>query len=60
MFDGYRDELTIDIVDEIYGDIDTEGMLAQTDTEDGGPDAGDGTGESNRLDRPTGGEGSVQ
>jgi len=27
VFDGYRDELTIDIVDEIYGDIDTEGMF---------------------------------
>jgi phosphonate transport system ATP-binding protein len=27
VFDGYRDELTIDAVDEIYGDIDTEGMF---------------------------------
>ena len=28
VFDGYRDELTIDAIDEIYGDIDTEGMFA--------------------------------
>jgi phosphonate transport system ATP-binding protein len=27
VFDGYRDELTIDVVDEIYGDIETEGMF---------------------------------
>jgi len=27
VFDGYRDELTIDAVDEIYGDIDTDGMF---------------------------------
>jgi phosphonate transport system ATP-binding protein len=27
VFDGYRDQLTIDVVDEIYGDIDTEGMF---------------------------------
>jgi len=27
VFDGYRDELTIDAVDDIYGDIDTEGMF---------------------------------
>jgi phosphonate transport system ATP-binding protein len=27
VFDGYRDELTIDVVDEIYGDIDTKGMF---------------------------------
>ena len=28
VFDGYRDELTMDVIDEIYGDIDTEGMFA--------------------------------
>jgi phosphonate transport system ATP-binding protein len=27
VFDGYRDELTIDAIDDIYGDIDTEGMF---------------------------------
>lgn len=27
VFDGYRDELTIEAVDEIYGDIETEGMF---------------------------------
>ncbi|WP_123535714.1 phosphonate ABC transporter ATP-binding protein [Halosimplex salinum] len=31
VFDGYRDELTIDVVDEIYGDIDTEGMFVDTE-----------------------------
>jgi len=34
VFDGYRDELTIDVVDEIYGDIDTEGMFVATDGTD--------------------------
>ncbi len=32
VFDGYRDELTIDAVDEIYGDIDTEGMFVGEET----------------------------
>ncbi len=27
VFDGYREELTVDAVDDIYGDIDTEGMF---------------------------------
>ena len=27
VFDGYREELTIDAIDRIYGDIDTEGMF---------------------------------
>lgn len=27
VFDGYRDELTVDAIDRIYGDIDTEGMF---------------------------------
>jgi phosphonate transport system ATP-binding protein len=27
VFDGTRDELTIDVVDDIYGDIETEGMF---------------------------------
>ncbi|WP_058366457.1 phosphonate ABC transporter ATP-binding protein [Haloparvum sedimenti] len=31
VFDGYRDEVTMDVIDEIYGDIDTEGMFAETD-----------------------------
>ncbi|WP_049929178.1 phosphonate ABC transporter ATP-binding protein [Halopiger goleimassiliensis] len=33
VFDGYRDELTIDAIDEIYGDIDTEGMFVMDDDE---------------------------
>ena len=33
VFDGYRDELTIDAVDRIYGDIDTEGMFVKPDSE---------------------------
>jgi phosphonate transport system ATP-binding protein len=28
VFDGYRDEFDMDVIDEIYGDIDTEGMFA--------------------------------
>ena len=28
VFDGYRDEFTMDVIDEIYGNIDTEGMFA--------------------------------
>ena len=39
VFDGYRDELTIDVVDNIYGDIDTEGMFV------GGDAAADSTAE---------------
>jgi len=42
VFDGYRDELTIDDVDDIYGDIDTEGMFVSdeetaAETETGAP-----------------------
>lgn len=33
VFDGYRDELTIDVIDRIYNDIDTEGMFADPDGE---------------------------
>jgi len=50
VFDGYREELTMDIIDKIYGDIDTEGMLAEVDI--------DGT-EEGSADRPATGEGSV-
>ena len=28
VFDGYREEFDMDVIDEIYGDIDTEGMFA--------------------------------
>jgi len=36
VFDGYRDDLTIDAIDEIYGDIETEGMfVSDTDTDSG-------------------------
>jgi phosphonate transport system ATP-binding protein len=45
VFDGYRDEMTMDVIDEIYGDIDTEGMLAETDVDDdtGGGDTSSGS-----------------
>jgi phosphonate transport system ATP-binding protein len=41
VFDGYRDELTIEAIDEIYGDIETEGMFvgADDDTEPGEEEA---------------------
>ncbi|MFW5965647.1 MAG: phosphonate ABC transporter ATP-binding protein [Halodesulfurarchaeum sp.] len=29
VFDGYREDLTIEAVDEIYGDIDTDGMVVE-------------------------------
>ncbi len=32
VFDGYRNELTIDAIDDIYGDIDTEGMFVSDET----------------------------
>ncbi|MFC7210247.1 phosphonate ABC transporter ATP-binding protein [Natronoarchaeum sp. GCM10025321] len=34
VFDGYRDELTIDAIDTIYGDIDTDGMFVGGETAD--------------------------
>lgn len=45
VFDGYRDEFTIDIVDEIYGDIDTRGMFSEERT-------ASTTAESNQEARP--------
>ena len=41
VFDGYRDELTIDVIDDLYGDIDTEGMFVSggDDTERAAGDA---------------------
>jgi len=41
VFDGYREELTIDAVDEIYGDIDTEEIFLRPDSsgEDGRTEA---------------------
>ena len=44
VFDGYREDLTIDAIDKIYGDIDTEGMFVtddQTPTSDPGAENGD-------------------
>ena len=41
VFDGYRDEFDMDVIDEIYGDIDTEGMFApdaDRDAESGSTD----------------------
>ena len=52
VFDGYREELTMDVIDEIYGDIDTEGMLAETDI-DTEEDVSDSS------SKPTAGEGSA-
>ena len=52
VFDGYREELTMDVIDEIYGDIDTEGMLAETDI-DAEEDVSDSS------SKPTAGEGSA-
>ncbi|WP_224270319.1 phosphonate ABC transporter ATP-binding protein [Haloprofundus salinisoli] len=34
VFDGYRDEFTMDVIDEIYGDIDTEGMFEASSADD--------------------------
>lgn len=31
VFDGYRDEFDMDVIDDIYGDIDTDGMFAPDD-----------------------------
>ena len=31
VFDGYREDFSLDVVDQIYGDIDTEGMFARQD-----------------------------
>ena len=50
VFDGYREELTMDVIDEIYGDIDTEGMLTEVDIDET---------EEGSVDRPATGEGSV-
>ncbi len=33
VFDGYRDELTVDAIDKIYGDIDTEGMFVNQESD---------------------------
>lgn len=49
VFDGYRDELTMDVIDEIYGDIDTEGMLAETDVDTDDGSGGDNTSTGSRL-----------
>ena len=38
VFDGYRDQLTIEAIDEIYGDIDTEGMFVEASTGEGSTD----------------------
>ncbi|MBP1923392.1 phosphonate transport system ATP-binding protein [Halorubrum alkaliphilum] len=33
VFDGYRDDLTIDVIDDLYGDIDTEGMFVSREND---------------------------
>ncbi|GAB6879292.1 phosphonate ABC transporter ATP-binding protein [Halorubrum gandharaense] len=52
VFDGYREEFTMDVIDEIYGGIDTEGMFA----EDEGDDV---AGDSEGVTRTEGAEGAV-
>jgi phosphonate transport system ATP-binding protein len=51
VFDGYREDLTIDAVDEIYGDIETEGMFVGADAETG--TATDQTEEEAATEGPT-------
>lgn len=45
VFDGYRDDLTLEAVDKIYGDIDTDGMFVS--------DERGGTESNNPADRQT-------
>jgi len=41
VFDGYRDEFDMDVIDQVYGDIDTEGMFAPDgEADDGSADDG--------------------
>ncbi|TKX74334.1 phosphonate ABC transporter ATP-binding protein [Halorubrum sp. GN11_10-6_MGM] len=54
VFDGYRDEFDMDVIDEIYGDIDTEGMFAPEGEADDGPDPSGGSDDSSTT-RATGG-----
>ncbi|RKD94011.1 phosphonate ABC transporter ATP-binding protein [Halopiger aswanensis] len=62
VFDGYRDELTLDVIDEIYGDVDTEGMFAKTDVDertdrsaDIATDGAEGASPASAIDSGTGG-----
>ena len=50
VFDGYRDDFTMDVIDEIYGDIDTEGMFEANST---GSDDGSGKVPDNTKSTPT-------
>ncbi len=50
VFDGYREEFTIDVVDEIYGEVDTEGMFADPDDGDGAVVDGDVAAGTDRSD----------
>ncbi len=47
VFDGYREDLTIDAVDKIYGDIDTEGMFVAGD--DDAPDTNSRSGQEREV-----------
>lgn len=42
VFDGYRDEFDMAVIDEIYGEIDTQGMVASDAVDDGADSAEDG------------------
>ncbi|MDY7081495.1 MAG: phosphonate ABC transporter ATP-binding protein [Halobacteria archaeon] len=46
IFDGYRDELTPDVIDEIYGEVRTVGGGADHVMEEDGDSDGDGDGDS--------------
>ncbi|VTT87048.1 Phosphonate ABC transporter ATP-binding protein (TC 3.A.1.9.1) [Halorubrum sp. DM2] len=54
VFDGYRDEFDMDVIDQIYGDIDTEGMFAPDGETDGGS-ADDGSIDDASSKRVSGG-----
>lgn len=53
VFDGYRDEFDMDVIDQIYGDIDTEGMFAADPDE--ASEASDGSIDDASSKRPSGG-----
>ncbi len=33
VFDGYREDFTVDVIDEIYGDIETEAIREEREVE---------------------------
>ncbi|MFC5279805.1 phosphonate ABC transporter ATP-binding protein [Halorubrum rubrum] len=55
VFDGYRDEFDMDVIDRIYGDIDTEGMFAPEGEAADGPDPSTGGSDDASTTRATDG-----